>query len=158
MTSASMIRPPAEPIDPRDPWEGVEAKSLSAPGFDQIKKKNPNIEIRWVNRACGKDTPTLRYEQMLSMGWVNATLNDVEAPPGCTKDGHIQIYDVILMKIDRNKYLGAMRFNNERVNRAVTRSGLASVNDDLRKEFQKEGVANKAKGKVTAFVPGQNER
>jgi hypothetical protein len=161
LTNASMPQAPTveKPVNPRDPWEGVEAKPLTAPAFDQIKRKNPNIEIRWVNRSVsGSATPHLRYEQMLAMGWVPATPVDVEAPPGCLKDGHIQIYDVILMKIDRVKYLGAMRYNNERVNKAVRRPGqTAHASEMLNKAFAEEGVLGKARGKVSVFVPGDKE-
>lgn len=147
----------AEAAQNRDPWEGVVAAPMSAPAIDQITKLNPNIEIRWVNRSCGTQTPTLRFEQCMAMGWVPATPKDVVPPPGCLRDGVIQHFDVILMKIDRKAYLAHLRWNNERVNAAVRRSGKAKTDEELRGAFAQEGVLNKARGKVESFVPGQKE-
>jgi hypothetical protein len=141
----------------KDPWEGVVAAPMSAPAIDQIKKLNPNIEIRWVNRSCGTQTPTLRFEQCMAMGWVPATVKDVVPPPGTLKDGVIQHFDVVLMKIDRKAYLAHLKWNNDRVNQAVRRSGKAKTDEELRGAFAQEGVLNKARGKVESFVPGQNE-
>lgn len=162
-TTATAV-PQAKPIDPRDPWEGVSAMPLAAPAIDQIKLKNPNIVVRWVNRSVGKDTPTLRYEQMLAMGWVNATEADVIPPPGSVKDGTIQYYDVILMKIDRARYLGQLRFNNERVNKAVRRMDIVrGANTILQEDLNREGIGRgkytRADGskKVSAFVPGDRD-
>ena len=140
-----------------DPWEGVVAAPMSAPAIDQIKKLNPNIEVRWVNRSCGTQTPTLRFEQCMAMGWVPATIKDVVPPPGTLKDGVIQHFDVVLMKIDRKAYLAHLKWNNDRVNAAVRRSGKAKTDEELRGAFAQEGVLNKARGKVESFVPGQKE-
>lgn len=157
--------------DPRDPWGGIEAKPMHAPAFDQIRKKNQNIEIRWVNRFVnGATAPLMRYEQMLAMGWVPVKVNidaktgeasspDVFIPIGCAiKDGCIQNYDVILMKIDRARYIGAMRYNNERVNKAVQRPGvIAGANENLKQDLAREGALGKSRGKVSTFIPGERD-
>jgi hypothetical protein len=141
--------------EPEDMWEGVVASPLSAPAIDQIKKLNPNIEIRWVNRSVATSaTPTRRFEECLSMGWVVATDKDVVPPPGCLKDGVIQSYDVILMKIDRKVYLADQRWKNERVNAAVRKSGEVKTSQELRDSFAREGVSKTARGKVEVFHPG----
>lgn len=144
--------------NPRDPWEGVVAAPMSAPAIDQIKKLNPNIELRWVNRSViTSGTPTRRFEECLSMGWVPATSADCVPPPGTLKDGVITAYDVILMKIDRMAYLGHMKWNNDRVNQAVRQSGEGTAKQELRDSFAKEGVLSKARGKVDVFIPGTKD-
>lgn len=144
--------------NPRDPWEGVVAAPMSAPAIDQIKKLNPNIELRWVNRSViTSGTPTRRFEECLAMGWVPATPADCIPPPGTMHDGVISAYDVILMKIDRRAYLGHMKWNNDRVNQAVRRSGEGTATQELRDSFAKEGVLKQARGKVEVFQPGSKD-
>lgn len=145
-----------------DPWEGVEAKPLAAPAIDQIKSKNPNLSFRWVNRSCGTQTPNLRYEQCMAMGFVPATEHDCVPPPGSLQDGVIRFYDVILMKIDRKRLLAAQRWNNERVNKTVRRAGVvANAKQNLKEDLSKAGadstLQRRYPGKVSVYVPGQQE-
>jgi hypothetical protein len=165
MTSSSVTFE-QRPIPKGDPWEGVEAKPLSAPAIDQIKSKNPNLSFRWVNRSCGTQTPNLRFEQAQAQGFVPATVNDCVPPPGSLQDGIIRFYDVILMKIDKRKLLGAMKWNNDRVNQAVRRGGvLADGRQKLKEDLAKVGAdtalhnAERKSGRsmVQVYVPGQSE-
>jgi hypothetical protein len=153
MTTQSAAPKTREPKN-FDPWEGAAAAPLLSAAMDQVKPKNKAMQLRWINRYCGEKTPYLRYEQALAQGWVACRPTDVEViPPGCLKDDRIQTQDVILCMMPRAQYLGALRFNNERVNRAVTRSGLGVAEESLRTDFAKEGVSRKADGKVSVFVP-----
>ena len=104
-------------IDPNDPFPNVEARPLQLPDFVNIKPKNPAISLRWVNRSVGVQGSTQRLDEMIYAGFVPATAAEVCMPNGAPimtnliKDGKIIRGDLILMKIAREAYDGALKYN-----------------------------------------------
>lgn len=168
MTSASMI-PPLEtlrPVDPRRPAELAEdiiAKPMTVPDFVDVPLANPTLIGRWMF------TDRRRFSQATAQGWRVAKQADI-------KGGYLSPYsveggtkfingDLILMLIDRKRYLGALRYKHEvaaalsdaavqkRVSaqRAVSDMGaqVASVNQS-RIQQGKEPV-------MSVFTPGAAE-
>jgi len=91
--------------------EDIKAIPLVAPDFTNPEFKSPDIIGRWIEF---KARDGLRYQQALAQGYVPVTLQDLKDPNSlkvyCREAGTKYINgDVILMKIDRRRYLGALR-------------------------------------------------
>lgn len=93
----------------------IKAKPLMDPQFTNVISKNPNLSFRWVmredpgNRAGG----TLRYGQMSAVGFEPATPLDCTVPGLSPRDNRWIYGDVILMKMPRDKYIGALKANEQ---------------------------------------------
>lgn len=146
----------AEKIVLKDPFPGIEARPLNLPNFVDLKKKNQGIALRWVNRVAGEG---MRLDECVSMGFTFATSQDVEVPPSLMRDGKIVKGDLVLMKIDKAAYDGALKHNWMRaVSRlhpsAVVSEGQAQLKNTLN---EVEGKAED-KGKMRVFTPGDKEK
>lgn len=135
--------------------ETIVAKPLSSADFTNLRVKNPNISLRWVNRLA---MDGIWYEQMKSMGFVNATVNDVEAPTFLLKDSAIIKGDLILMKIAKKDYLGALKYNVERATDRLTRRLKEEKGkQSLREALAEVGAPPELTKKISAFLPGEKE-
>ena len=155
-----------------DPYPGIEARPLQLPDFINVVPKNPNIALRWVNRAVGVVGSTQRLDEMVYAGFVPAMPNEVEmlrdgkriaVMPNLIRDGKIIKGDLILMKIDRAAYEGALKYNWERaVQRLHPGKQLATGRSELNKAIAERGVPRSVlptlKSKLQAFKPGDSER
>lgn len=109
----NQIPPNPTPItlDAEELDDNIVAKPLVDFDFTNPEPKNPNISFRWVEF---KARDGFRFQQCLAQGFVPATVHDVK------NAGLLKMYereagtkfingDLILMKIDRGRYVGAKR-------------------------------------------------
>lgn len=153
ITSAALARGPLSPrIDAPELSDSIVAKPLVMPDFIHVKSANPNVSFRWINYKAGDG---LRYSQAQAQGWANATSKDVA--PGCLgsyiREGGTKIVngDLILMKIDRARYLGALKYKHEVASR------MSNPHVQLATAAQKAAagmtVPQSAAGKLELFSP-----
>jgi hypothetical protein len=153
----------------KDPYPDIQARPLSLPDFINVKAKNPNISLRWVNRAVGLAGSTQRLDEMVYAGFEPATPVDVCMANGqpimnnLIKDGKIIRGDLMLMKISRQAYEGALKYNWERaVQRLHPGKQLATGQSQLNKAVAERGVPRNVlptiKSKLQAFRPGTDEK
>lgn len=128
ITSASLPKAPvitnAEiPMD-----ESIVARPLMQPDFLNVKSKNPAMSVRWVNLKSGEG---LRHSQMVASGFVNAVPADAIMPNGSAlpthllRDGKVIFGDLILMKISRAQYDGALKYNEEQARLRMRKTTMA---------------------------------
>jgi len=124
----------------KDPYPSVTARPLQMPDFVDIKPKNPQLALRWCNRVAGEGQ---RLDQVTYAGFVPAKPEEVSYPNGkpipssLIKNGQILLGDLILMKIDRSAYDGALKHNWERAvqrlhPKAAQQQGRADLNNSLK--------------------------
>lgn len=141
------------------PDEAIEARPLVLPDYTDLRPRNPLLKFRWVNRVAGEGQ---RLYQMEAMGFAKVTSKDVVGPDGkpvpdyLIKNGQIVYGDLVLMKISRKQYLGALKYNEQR---AVDRISKAAFLKRAKKMVSEElgRVGSPATPKITTFVPGQAE-
>lgn len=149
-------------VDPDDPYPSVTARPLQMPDFVDIKPKNPLIALRWCNRVAGDGQ---RLDQVTFAGFIPVKPEEVmypngkPLPPSMIKDGKVLMGDLILMKIDKAQYDGALKYNWERsINRmhpgAAQKQGRQDLNNAL-----KEVGANRPDilKKLSTFQPSDAE-
>jgi hypothetical protein len=154
-------------VDFSDPFPGIEARPLQLPDFVNIKSKNPALSFRWVNRAVGVQGSTQRLDEMIFAGFVPVKPEEACMPNGTAimanliKDGKIIRGDLILMKIPRVQYEGALKYNWER--------SIARMHPDRQLQTGKKqlatavsqagvGVPRSVAGKLQAFRPGSSDK
>jgi len=166
---AALPAKPPTSVEVEIPWSQIEAKPLRAPNFIGLKHKNPNISLFWGNRAVGEKESGLRYDQLIAMGFVPAKPDEVltlpidgkpsmSCPPSICRDGRIMYGDLILLKIPRADYLGALKWNEQNARMRVKRPGVAIEGShgelqasDIRRQ-PVDALASLPK-KVSAYVP-----
>ena len=127
-------------MDPNDPYPTVTARPLQMPDFVDIKPVNPQLALRWCNRTAGDGQ---RLDQVVYSGFLPVKPEEVRYPNGkaipssMVKDGKVILGDLILMKIDKASYDGALKYNWERAvdrmnPRAVQKQGRADLNNSLK--------------------------
>jgi hypothetical protein len=133
-TTPTPPKPPVATPEVEIPYEQIEAKPLRAPNMTSLKPKNPNISLYWGNRAVGEKESTLRYDQLIAMGFVPAKPDDVwmmagtdklPCPQSLQRDGRVLYGDLILLKIGRAEYIGAQKWNEQSARLRVKRPGVA---------------------------------
>lgn len=153
----------------RDPFPGIEARPLQLPDFVNVKPRNPQVSFRWVNRAVGVQGSTQRLDEMIYAGFVPVKPEEAVMPNGqpllanLIKDGKIIRGDLILMKIDRKQYEGALKYNWERsVARLHPDRQLLTGRKQLASEISKVGVPRDVgrtlASKLQAFRPGSSDK
>lgn len=151
------------------PYEQIEAKPLRAPNFINLKPKNPNMSLFWGNRAVGEKESGLRYDQLIAMGFVPAkpedvvTMDGLTCPPSICRDGRIMYGDLILLKIPRADYIGALKWNEQSARMRVRKPGVtldgvgASKDIGGREVLKNDGRASESPAgfprKATTYVP-----
>lgn len=141
--------------------DAVVAKDLTIPTYLDLKPVDPIYVFRWVNRKYDGDGGN-RYEQMRSIGFMNAEIEDVDGKidPKVTQDsGGIVCGDVILMKIRKDIYYSYLKaniiksnklFNRQNVTKEAHDKGLAQLRQDL------SGVDKRLyKGKLAMYIPNK---
>ena len=148
----------------RIPYKQIEAKPLRSPNFINLVPKNPNLSLFWGNRAVGEKESGLRYDQLIAMGFVPAKPEDVlssigqACPPSICRDGRVMYGDLILLKIPRVDYVGALKWNEQNARNRIRKPGVTldggmteHQRDDSRKQ-PIDALASLPK-KVSAYVP-----
>jgi len=147
------------------PYEQIEAKPLRAPNFINLKPKNPNLSLFWGNRAVGEKESGLRYDQLIAMGFVPAKPEDVTSmeglpcPPSICRDGRIMYGDLILLKIPKVDYVGALIWNEQNARLRMKKPGVTLEGGS--KEHQasdarlqpSEALPANLRTKVSMYVP-----
>jgi len=132
------VLPPPGPVIAVIPWDDIEARPLRAPSVTNLFPVNPNLCLYFGNRAVGAQESTMRYDQLLSMGFIPAKPEDVywvnpengkrmPCPTSLCRDGRIMNGDTILLKIGRREYVGALKWNAESAARRVRRFGTVTT-------------------------------
>ena len=129
--------PPKPPsaVEVQIPYEQIEAKPLRAPNFVNLWPKNPNISLFFGNRAVGEKESGMRYDQLIAMGFVPAKPDDVfirdpntgtklPCPASICRDGRVMYGDLILLKIGRAEYVGALKWNEQSARQRVRKPGV----------------------------------
>lgn len=163
VTSKNLPTPPvavAQPTKPSQvetfvPYEQIVAQPLIVPAAEQVKIKNRGCCYRWANRIA-KEGESLR--RWLAAGFVMATTIDVDVPAGLVRNGQIINGDLVLIKINREKYIGALKYNEQR---ALARMSPASIERTGRSAIAQAAAEVNApmnlRGKVRTFVPSDAE-
>lgn len=131
--------------------DNIIARPLSPAGVECVVTKNPNIYVKWIN--CSFNGGAM-YEAAKAKGFVNVTPADVEVPGLVFKDGALRHSELILMKIDRNIAMGAIKASTMR---ALIQSGK-SQDSLLNKQNLKQALTEvsrpqELKSKIQAFTP-----
>lgn len=153
----------------RDPFPGIEARPLQLPDFVNVKPKNPGVSFRWVNRSVGVQGSTQRLDEMVYAGFVPVSPTEAIMPNGqpllanLIKNGQIIRGDLILMKIDRKQYEGALKYNWERsVARLHPDRQLQTGRKQLATAVSQAGVPRELgrslASKLQAFRPGTSDK
>ena len=150
-------------IDPNDPYPTVTARPLQMPDFVDIKPKNPLLALRWCNRVAGEGQ---RLDQVTYAGFLPAKPEDVMYPNGkpipssLVKNGQVILGDLVLMKIDKSMYDGALKYNWQRaVERmkpgTAVRQGKQDVNSALKESGDR--MTPDLQKKLSVFQPSDAE-
>lgn len=117
MTSAAMIKTPAgmpTSPGPADILQGeIVARPLTKPG-NKLVSKNPSLSFRWVFRGSvniPNGAGAHRLDEMESLGFEYATPADCDVVGLKPRDGRFIMGDLILMKMARSDYEGALKYN-----------------------------------------------
>lgn len=140
--------------------ERIVARPLVTPDLVNVQPKDRNWIFRWGNRvAGGVDNKGQRIEQLKAMGFFIAKPVDVlNCPESFKKNDQVVYGDLLLMKMSRAKYLGALKYNEQQALArlgpgAATRAGKA----DLERELAASGVPPSVRGKIQVFTPSKEE-
>jgi len=152
-------------VDSNDPYPEFEARPLQMPDFVNLKPKNPLMSFRWVNRSVGVQGSTQRLDEMVYAGFQFANVLDVAGPvlPNLVSNGKIIRGDLVLMKMPRSQYEGALKYNWKRaVARLHPASQLKTGQTQLGKAVASAGVpaavGRTLASKLQAFRPGTSEK
>jgi len=93
--------------------KSIVARGLGVPATEEIIVKNHSYRYFWGNRLAAGGS---RYAQLKTMGYTNATLDDVEPKAvEIEKDqNEIRSGDVVLMKISIERWMAHERYKMER--------------------------------------------
>lgn len=170
---------PPKPVVPTPevaiPYEQIVAKPLRAPNFTNLKHRNPNMSLYWGNRAVGEKESSMRYDQLISMGFIPAKpeeimlANGADCPPSLQRDGRVMYGDLILLKMPRADYLGQIKWNEQSARLRVKKPGVTietgassdvmSAQEMIRdtNDARKNMTAAAFPKKVSTFVPSLAE-
>ncbi len=146
--------------------DSIVAKPLAVgDGFFNLKPKSSEIIFRAIAFNINPthcDNPYLRYEQAKIQGYVNATKDDVagEVAPAFLKDNGARITngDLILMKISRALYSGALKWKDQQAMRATKKVGVIDdANQQIARAMQETNIPTRLGRKLQPFTPSEGE-
>jgi hypothetical protein len=136
ITSANLPSPPPAPESAPDiPDDEIIARPLQDPDFSNFNPRNSGMKLRWVNRIHGNEGRSGRMEQARASGFVPCVFTDVkeDVPNHMRSNGGIVYNDIILMKIPRAQYEGALKYNREQaIKRLGPHANMAAGTKELR--------------------------
>lgn len=146
------------------PDDQIEARPLMAPDFINYKPRNPNHSLRWVNFSVGEKASSLRYEQAQAQGFQNAALTDVSlatpVAPSYVRDGGSKIIngDLILMKIGRAAYKGALKYKDQQAVKLASKTETKKESlNRVQHDIAATGAPKELLSQVRPFVPSDAE-
>ena len=103
--------------------KSIVARPLMVPEVCSIHIKNTEYQYRWVNRGSQSGR---YYMQRRAQGFTNATLADIDVLGGDVvgTNGEVTAGDLILMKIRRDIYDGAMKYNMQKAAQLTAARGM----------------------------------
>jgi hypothetical protein len=150
-------------MDPDDPYPSVTARPLQMPDFVDIKPVNPLLTLRWCNRVAGGGQ---RLDQVTYAGFIPVKPEEVKypngkpLPPSMIKNGQVLMGDLILMKIDKASYDGALKYNWGRaVSRMRPGEAIRTGQAKLQETLKESGISNTnaLRDKLKVFQPSDAE-
>lgn len=158
MTSAMASAVPRAPrMDAPELDEAIIARPLVLPDFANVKAISPEVSLRWIEF---KAQDGMRFSQAQAQGWQVATATDIVdgAKSPYKQDGGSKLIngDLILMKMSRPKYLGALKYKHQIAAALNDPSILKTVSaQKATQALANAGAARKdVQGKITVFTPG----
>lgn len=177
-TPAGLPPKPQASVEVQIPYDQIEAKPLRAPNFVNLWPRNPNVSLFFGNRAVGEKESGMRFDQLIAMGFVPAKPDDVfirdpntgtklPCPLSICRDGRVMYGDLILLKIGRAEYVGALKWNEQSARQRVRKPGVV-MNTGASKDIGGSNVLKDDSGrqspasagfpaKVNVYVPGLAE-
>ena len=161
LPSGQILSPEAQIMFDRS----IVAKKMGAPASEEIHMKNLAFHYFWGNRVGGGGS---RYAKLKTMGYVNATLDDVEPMAvEIEKDNpnEIRFGDLVLMKIPMQRWMAAEKAKMElaialqrRNKKFYKKAPSTDVNSDESPEMEtlQDQSAGEAKY-LRHFQPGEAE-
>jgi len=140
--------------------ESIIARPLQLPTFLDVRSKDPNYRLRWINfKAMGG----ARFDWACAAGFTKAEIKDVVGLNSnilVHPDG-IKYHDVILMKIETATLFGAYKHNALRSHQMTTRFGAHKIakqegDAELRNGISSEGFNPndpRVSGKIGIYIP-----
>jgi hypothetical protein len=143
----------------------IVAKPLSmGDGFFNLRPKSPDVVFRAIAHrvATNSGLSTMRYEQARGQGYVNVTVADVAGtvPPSCIRENGQQIVngDLILMKIGRKDYRGALKWKDLQAIRSTQRATTIETGEnELRRAAMETNMPPRLARKLSPFTPSPKE-
>lgn len=140
-------------------FAGIEAAPLNMPDMLNVVPVSPEIEFRWGNRVASDG---LRFQQLVYSGFQPAEPKDVKGcPQMLIRDGKVIYGDLILMKISKRKYRGALLHNHNVSVRQMQK--FTTANREGQKLSRQEildasiGGPPELRSKLRAFTPSDKE-
>lgn len=140
--------------------ETIIAKPIFINEAYKIKPKDKHYAFLWGH--FGRDGNSLRYSQLKAMGFQNASEDDLlpkeQGGHQATVDGgKLLIGDVILMKMQRNKYLAHLKHNMQKSSDMLTPQKIHEVAKGRMGTIVtgSRGMPSLDKHKGEVFIPSQ---
>jgi hypothetical protein len=131
----------------------IVARPLVSPDFTNLKPTNPAMMLRLVNRlALGGQ----RFEEARIQGFVVCKPTDIKDLPNImtVKDNTVTYGDVIVMMMSRDKYLGAIKNNENNARKRVSRAAVFGAGQEKLAEALNEVPGSRDnKSKIKLFQP-----
>jgi hypothetical protein len=162
-SKTTIAKPTAFTKEPIVNYDNVVAKPLRTPNFLNLKHRMPNMSLYWGNRAVGEKESLLRYNQLIAMGFQPCKPEEVTdqtgnpCPSELAKDNRVMYGDLILLKIPKKDYLGALKYNEERALARVKKFGVAMDGASRHQAADSRDIPRSALGslpqKTQPFIP-----
>jgi hypothetical protein len=152
----------------------IKAIPLQMPDMLDVRAKDPSVAFRWVNFKSeegrrvsihlGQGFQFAQQEDIANGVNINiantmrAAMNVNSGERNTNANGWITCYDVVLMKIDKLRLLGAYEYNLQKSQRMVSRKGvkeaaIAKAIETLREGLPENFDESYLKGRVQYFAP-----
>lgn len=154
-TSAQAVAPVAQQPSVLSDADIV-AMPLVTPDFTNIQPANPAMSLRLINRlALGGQ----RFEEAKIQGFITCKVTDIKAVPSTmtVKDGCVTYGDLVVMMMPREKYLGAIKHNNQRARDLVSRQAvMGAAHDQMNTALNEVPGSRDNKAKIKLFQPDRD--
>lgn len=127
----------------------IEARPLGYGSLLDVKPIRTEYAYRWINRFNRQ-----RFLEAKALGFQLATKEDVEIVEEMIQDGAIMVGDLILMKMQKIRYFGALKAKDLRSLNLGTKKKLDEKGlSEGQKTIEKLGPAEKIRRQVSVYNP-----
>ena len=134
--------------------DSIIAKPLAPSGIESTVLKNKNLYLKWIN--CSFQNGSM-YDEAKAKGFVNAGPNDADVPGIPFKEGAFRYSEMILMKMDRNMALGAIKASTLRAMRQAGAPQETTTKRFLKDALSEVSGPQDLKKKIQVFTPTSKE-